>query len=140
MDRIFIDTNIPMYWAGRESKYKQRCGDIMRAMTQYKVIGVTDTEVFQEILYRFMKIGMIEKGWGILDAFKEIISEVLPILPKDIYLTRQLSERYRNVKPRDILHAAVMINNGIKGICSVDRDLDGIKEIERLDPLSLDIP
>lgn len=136
MKKVFIDTNIPMYCGGKESVYKKKCGEILERAIKGEFIGVTDVEVFQEILYRFMHINEIKKGWKIFDNFKETILEVLPVVKEDIYLARDLSERYRRVRPRDLIHAAIMINNRIKQIYSTDKDLDKIEEIERIDPLA----
>ena len=42
--------------------------------------------------------------------------------------------RYPQMAPRDWLHLAVMLNNGITDIISADRHFDDIEGITRLDP------
>jgi len=41
------------------------------------------------------------------------------------------------IKPRDAIHAATALENGIEIIVSYDRDFDKLEEIKRLDPRSL---
>jgi len=42
---VFIDTNIPMYWAGADSPYKASCGAVLSAIESGELKAVTDTEV-----------------------------------------------------------------------------------------------
>lgn len=136
MKRVFLDTNIPIYAAGKESEYKKACLEVLEAIGREEVEGLTSTEVFQEILYRFWYLKDIENGWQIFDNFREVISQVLAVTEEDISKARELSEKYRNIKPRDLLHVAVMISNQIENIISVDKDFDAISEINRIDPLA----
>ena len=133
--RIFIDTNIPMYAAGKPSIYKDRCKQILAKIAVGELDAVTDTEVFQEILYRYFHIRQMELGRQIFTDFKLVVDSILSVLPKDIFLVEALARQYPETKPRDLLHAAVMQNNGIDKILSVDRDFDEIDRIERIDPL-----
>ena len=133
--RIFIDTNIPMNAAGKPSIYKDRCKEILAKIAGGELDAVTDTEVFQEILYRYFHIRQMELGRQIFTDFKLVVDSILSVLPKDIFLVEALARQYPETKPRDLLHAAVMRNNGIDKILSVDRDFDEIDRIERIDPL-----
>lgn len=51
--RVLIDANIPMYAAGKSSPYKEPCKEILAQIALGMLDGVTDVEVFQEILYRY---------------------------------------------------------------------------------------
>ncbi len=137
MNRVFLDTAIPMYAAGKESPYKKKCIDILEKVAKEELVGVTDVEVFQEILYRFFAIRKLEMGYEIFSNFKLIASEVLPVHAQDVYLAKELSEKYPRIPPRDLLHVAVMANNNIKTICSPDTDFDAMSEITRIDPLKM---
>ena len=46
---------------------------------------------------------------------------------------QEISEQY-NLKPRDAIHAATALANGIKEIVSDDSDFDKIKELKRISP------
>ena len=45
-----------------------------------------------------------------------------------------LGEKYPQITPRDWLHLAVMLNNGITEIISADSHFDDIEGVTRLDP------
>lgn len=137
MTLLFLDTAIPMYAGGKESPYKKKCRDILEKVAKEEITGITDVEVFQEILYRYFAIKKLEQGFEIFSNFKIIVSEVLPVYDRDIYLARELLQKYTEIPPRDLLHVAVMLNNNIKTICSPDTDFDKMNEIERIDPLKM---
>jgi len=133
--RIFIDANIPMYAAGKPSIYKDSCKQILAKIAVGELDAVTDTEVFQEILYSYFHIRQMELGRQIFAHFRLMMDSVLPVLPEDIFLAEELARQYREIGPRDLLHVAIMRNNEIDKILSVDRDFDIIDGFERIDPL-----
>jgi predicted nucleic acid-binding protein len=133
---VFLDANIPMYAAGAQGPYKKPCALLLAAVAQGRLDAVTDVEVFQEILYRYHAIQRPEAAAEIALHFRICVSNTLPILWDDMEITIKLLHQYPGLKPRDALHAAVMLNHGITRLWSADKDFDRIKEIERLDPLS----
>jgi len=134
---LFLDANIPMYAAGAPSSHKAPCVRILEAVAKGRVDAVTDVEVFQEILYRYYAIQKAEAAVEIAVHFRQCVPNALPIVWDDIEMTLKLMHRYNGLKPRDAIHSAVMLNHGVTRICSADRDFDRIKEIERLDPLTI---
>lgn len=137
MSVLFLDTNIPMYAAGASGPYKKPCVEILAAVAEGRLDAVTDVEVFQEILYRYHALKRPAAGLDISIFFRQCVPNALPILWDDIELTLKLLHQYAGLKPRDAIHAAVMLNHGITRICSADADFDRIKEIERVDPLTV---
>jgi hypothetical protein len=98
--------------------------------------AVTDAEVFQELLYRYLHLQQREKGFLIFDTFYEVMrGRVLPIADVDVERARQLAERYPHLSPRDLLHLAVMLNHGIPDIVTADTDFDAVPDVRRLDPV-----
>lgn len=126
-----------MYWAGGESEFKEPCRHVLEAVAGEEVEGYTSVEVLQEILYRFWYLKDMSKGRQIFDLFGETATAVLPVTEPDVYLARRLSEQH-GCSPRDLLHLAVMQNNGIPTIISADKDFDSVGSIERVDPIDFD--
>ncbi len=64
---------------------------------------------------------------------------VLPVTKKDIEISLYFYQQYRakGVLPRDIIHAATMVQNGLETIVSVDKHFDIIEEVERIAPSDL---
>jgi predicted nucleic acid-binding protein len=143
-DTLFIDTNIVMYAVGKEHKYKNACARIISTIADgsfLKDFGapLTDTEVFQEILYRYALLERWETGILICKHFLELGLEVLPIDTDDVDRMLELAQVYKEkgIPPRDLVHVAAMANHGIRKIISVDSHFDLIDEVTRIDPEDL---
>ncbi|MBI4743452.1 MAG: type II toxin-antitoxin system VapC family toxin [Actinobacteria bacterium] len=134
---IFIDTNIIMYAAGKEHKYKNPCLNILKRISDGEIDAVSDSEVLQEILYRYWSIRKLDKGFQVFSDFDKLIPIILRVDRKDLLLARDFLEKYPKIKPRDAIHAAVMLNNKIDTTISTDNDFKQIKEIKRIDPLQI---
>lgn len=134
MKRVFIDSNIPMYGAGRNSEFKEPCRRVLESVAREEIEGYTSVEVLQEILYRFWHLGDTASGLQLFDLFSETVTAVLPVTETDVYLARSHSEKY-SCGPRDLLHLAVMQNNRIETIITADKHFDAVDSIERIDPL-----
>jgi uncharacterized protein len=134
--KYFIDTNIIMYSAGKEHKFKEACLKILRDMGNYENEYYLNTEVFQEILYRYSSIGMRIFGIELAARILELFDNILAIDAEDIYMSISLMEKYERLLSRDAIIIANMVNKGIEEIISVDNDFDEIEEIKRTDPMS----
>ena len=53
----FIDANVPIYAAGREHPYKSPCADILRMVAENPQAFITDAEVLQELVHRYLAQG-----------------------------------------------------------------------------------
>jgi predicted nucleic acid-binding protein len=69
----------------------------------------------------------------------DLVPVVYPVLEADVRRAVELFREYapQGVTIRDVLHAAVMQNNGIAQIISTDEHFDRIEGITRLDPRTL---
>ncbi len=135
--KVFIDTSIPMYAAGKEHSLKAGCLDIMKTIASGVLEAYTDTEVFQEILYRYFSINQREFGLQIFDSFSQIMhGSVLPIRHEDMMLARMLANKESNTRlsPRDLIHLAVMLNHGIRQIITTDLAFTGVDGIQVIYP------
>jgi len=130
MKPVFIDTNIPMYAAGTPHPLRDPCQAIIRAVAEGKLEAVTDAEVLQEILYRYLHIGEREKGLMVFDRFRRIMLGH----EADVQRAREQAEEYPGLSPRDLIHLAVMLRHGIHEIITADRGFDRVRGIRRIDP------
>jgi predicted nucleic acid-binding protein len=140
-NRVFIDTSVFMYARGKDHPLKAPCANIILAMGRDGALGnygtpVVNAEVLQEILYRYFMIEKGDTGLSICRDIEALEVDVLPVTKDDMNRTFELFERYQSKKlpPRDLIHAAVMINNGISVLISADKHFDSIKEIKRVRP------
>ena len=134
--KYFLDTNIFMYAAGREHPLKGPCVAFLRRVAREEVEALTNTEVLQEILYRYRAIGERERGLHLARlAVDQVGGEVLPVTLADMRRAFGLVTRYgTDIMARDAVHAATMLNNGLTHLISADSHFDIIEGITRVDP------
>ena len=135
----FIDANVPIYAAGRESPYKAPCARVLMMAAEHPQSFVTDAEVLQELVHRYVASGRWALGRQVLYSFAEVMHDrIEPVYARDILEAAELADRHPGVSARDLLHAAVMYRVGADPIISVDADFDRLPDITRLDPLRVD--
>lgn len=134
----FLDANIIMYAAGKEHPYKKPCQNIISMINEEKILVVTNTEVIQEILYRYLSLGMPQDAFENAEDTINLTTELLPIGEDEIQRAITLLKKHHpRLKTRDAIHIASMLSCGIKEIISTDKDIDVTSEIKRIDPLEI---
>ena len=131
----FLDANLIMYSLGGLHPLQNPSKMILNKIKQGVFQVVTNTEVLQEILYRYFSIK--KPGLGELAYFAVInlCEKIIPVTVKDTDRALELLKEYPAVTSRDAIHAATMLNNGIKEILSTDPHFDLITGIRRIDPV-----
>ena len=132
---MLLDTNIPMYAAGRDHPLREPARRVIRAVVAGDIDAYTDAEVLQEILYRYFSAGERSHALAVFDNFYQVMAgRVLPVEVDDVVRARALAEANPTLSARDYVHWAVMIRNGLATIITADRHFDGIVGITRVDP------
>ncbi|OQY22237.1 MAG: hypothetical protein B6I34_06180 [Anaerolineaceae bacterium 4572_32.1] len=131
---IFIDANIVMYAVGTEHPYRRPCQDSLNRIVNDKLPAVVSSEIHQEILHRYLSLGLPDKARQVSIKLEAIVPTALPVTMADVQRARKLSERYPALKTRDLIHTAVMLENGLSRILSTDAHFDGVSEVKRIDP------
>jgi len=134
---VMLDSNIPMYAAGQDHPYRIPCRRVLERIVAGELEAVTNVEVHQEILHRYIAIGLAGKGREVSQDFQYLVPRVLPVTLEEIGLARELSAKYPELPARDLIHLSVMLNHGIESVISADRHFDRVSEIHRLDPSTL---
>ena len=132
---FFVDSNVIMYAVGAEHAYRSPCLDALDRIVHERLGAMVSAEVHQEILHRYMAIGLPDKAREVSIRLETIIPATLPVTLADIGRVRQLAKHYPGLKARDLVHAAVMLENGLTHILSTDRHFDQLAEIQRIDPV-----
>jgi len=133
---LFLDANIFMYAAGKSHSYKNPCLHILKDVETQALASAVDTEILQELLYRYTHIGLADKGIQLCNDILRYPLKILPVMEADMRLEIDLFDEHqkKGVKPRDTIHAAIMKNNGITKIISADKDFDNFDFLARTDP------
>ena len=136
MTPIFLDANVPMYAAGRPHPLKEPCRRVMRAIDRNPTAFVTNVEVLQEILHRYLAVRRWDQGRAVfLRVVVAMEGRIEPITQEDVELAADIADRHPTLDARDLLHTAVMSRLRIARIVSTDTGCDRIDGIERLDPM-----
>ena len=128
---ILVDVNVPMYLVGADEDLKRRARTIAERAIEARERLVTDAEVFQEILHRYVVIRRPDAIEPCTSALLALVDEVFPIELEDVRRASSLV-RASSLAARDALHVAIMQRHGIDRIMSFDHAFDGIPGLTRL--------
>lgn len=134
---MFLDSNLIMYSIGSPHPLRGPCKKVLEKIKFQEILGVTNTEVLQEILYRYFSIERRILGEIAYQSMTELCMDIFPVSVADTDKALEILKKVHAITPRDAVHAATMINNGIKEIISTDPHFDLIQEIKRIDPIKL---
>lgn len=129
---IFIDSNVPMYLVGEPHPHKADAQRLLEKCIAGSERLVTDAEVLQEILHRYVAIDRKDAIQPAFDVLLGVVDEVLPIEAADVVRAKDIVLGKSRLSARDALHLAVMERRGIVNIMSFDRGFDGYPGVSRL--------
>jgi uncharacterized protein len=129
---IFVDSNIPMYVAGRDHPLRDPALRFMERAKSADIEICTSTEVLQEILHRYAALQRVDLATNVYDLFVQLCPVVLPVTLADTDRARAMLPEGKGISVRDAVHAAVMLNNGIEEIATFDAGFDSITGVMRV--------
>jgi len=129
---IFVDSNVPMYLVGAPHPHKADSQRLLeRCVTEQERL-VTDAEVLQEILHRYVAIGRRDAIAPAFAALLSVVDEVFPIELADVERARDVLLAAPQLSARDAIHAAVMGRRGVSTILTFDGGFDRLPGVKRL--------
>jgi len=129
---ILVDSNIPMYLIGSPHPHKTDAQRLLEKLIADRERLVTDAEVLQEILHRYVAIDRRDAIQPAFDALLGVVDEVLLVDRRAVERAKQIVLGYRHLSARDAVHLSVMEQNGIHQIVSFDSGFDVFPGIARL--------
>ena len=129
---IFVDSNIPMYLVGAPHPHKRDARRILEGLITERVRLVTDAEVLQEILHRYVAIERREAIQPAFDALLGVVDEVFPVTLEAVKRAREVVLGSPDLSAREAVHIAVMQLHDVEEILSFDRGFDGVPGIRRI--------
>ena len=129
---VFIDSNIPMYVAGRDHPLRAPAMRVLERVRAGDLEACSSTEVLQEILYRYAGLRRLDLARDVYDLFVALCPVVFPVTLADTDRARDLLGAGTPVSVRDAIHAAVMLNNDVREIATFDTGFDAIQGIQRI--------
>jgi predicted nucleic acid-binding protein len=129
---ILVDSNIPMYLVGAPHPHKADAQRLLEKLITERQPLVTDAEVLQEILHRYVAIDRHDAIQPAFDALLGIVDQVLAVDGIVVQRVKQIVLGYRQLSAREAVHLSVMEQNGIERILSFDSGFDAFPRIARL--------
>jgi uncharacterized protein len=129
---ILIDSNIPMYLVGASHPHKADARRLLEEAATARERLVTDVEVLQEILHRYVAIDRREAIQPAFDVLLGVVDEVLPVELEDVRVAKEVVLGSNRLSARDALHVAVMRRHGVERIMTFDAGFDGVPGVTRI--------
>jgi predicted nucleic acid-binding protein len=129
---ILLDSNVPMYLVGAEHPHKVDARRLLERVIAENHRLITDAEVLQEILHRYVAINRRDAIQPCFNVVLEIVDEVVPVTRETMSAAREIVLGHPELTARDAVHLAVMREHGIEKILSFDRHFDGLPGVTRL--------
>lgn len=121
-----------MYLVGTPGPHKTDAQKLLEKLVSQRERLVTDAEVLQEILHRYVAINRRRDIQPAFDALLNTVDEVLAIDRAIVERAKEIVLAYARLSARDAVHLAVMEQNGIDRILTFDSGFDGFPGITRL--------
>lgn len=129
---ILVDSNIPMYLVGAPHPNKV----LARQALEHSIAAgerlVTDAEVLQEILHRYVAIDRRAAIQPTFDALLGVVDDVFSVERADVERAKLLVLTAEPLSARDALHVAVMHRRAVSRIMSFDRGFDRVPGVIRI--------
>ena len=121
-----------MYLIGGVHPHKTDAQQLLERCVARNERLVTDAEVLQEILHRYVALHRRDAIQAAFDVLLAIVDEILSITPRDLLRAKDIVLGSTVLSARDALHLAIMEHNGVERILSFDRGFDGFPGVTRI--------
>ena len=121
-----------MYLVGADHPHKADARRLLEAAISAGERLVTDAEVLQEILHRYVAIDRREAIQPAFDALLGVVDDVLAVTLADVERAKTILLGRSRLSARDALHAAIMERERIDRVLSFDGGFDALPGVTRL--------
>ena len=121
-----------MYLVGASHAHKVDAQRWLEKLVSERQRLVTDAEVLQEILHRYVAINRRDAIQLAFDSLLGIVDEVLAVDRSVVERAKLIVLGYKHLSARDAVHLAVMEQHGIDRILTFDAGFDGFPGVARL--------
>jgi len=121
-----------MYLIGAPHPHKSDAQRLLEKLVSDRQRLVTDAEVLQEILHRYVAIDRRDAIQPAFDALLGVVDQVLAVDRAAAERAKEIVLGRRQSSARDAVHLAVMEQHGIEQILTFDSGFDGFPGITRL--------
>jgi predicted nucleic acid-binding protein len=121
-----------MYLIGAPHPRKSDAQRMLERLLTDRQRLVTDAEVLQEILHRYVAIERPDAIQPAFDALLGVVDEVFAVDRDAVDRAKRIVLGHRGLSARDAIHVATMEQHRVRQILTFDSGFDGLPGIERL--------
>jgi predicted nucleic acid-binding protein len=124
-----------MYLVGAEHPHRTESQILLERLTAAGQQLVTDAEVLQEILHRYISIDRRDTIDRAFEVLLKTVDDVFAVEEADVLRAAEIAQHRASFSARDAVHIAVMEHHGVHSILSFDADFDrwpGLKRIHAI--------
>jgi len=121
-----------MYLVGTPHPHKSDARRWLEELVSGRERLVSDAEVLQEILHRYVSIRRPDAIQPAFNALLGVVDEVFSVDQSAVERAKQIVLGHRSLSARDAVHLAVMQIHGVRKILSFDQGFDGFPGITRV--------
>lgn len=121
-----------MYLVGAPHPHKAEAQRLLERAIADRERLVTDAEVLQEILHRYVAIDRRDAIQPAYEALLGVVDEVFPVDLPAVQRAKEIVLSYLGLSARDGLHVAVMETQRVRRILTFDAGFDAYVGIERV--------
>jgi len=121
-----------MYLVGSPHPNKTDAQRLVERLISERQRLVSDAEVLQEILHRYVAIRRQDFIQRAFDSLLGIVDEILVIDRASVERAKEIVFGHPRLSARDALHLAVMERHGVGRIVSFDSAFDGFPGVTRV--------
>jgi predicted nucleic acid-binding protein len=115
-----------MYIVGSDHPNKVAARKLLERLSLERVKLVTDAEVFQEILHRYISINRRDAIKPATELLRAVVDEVYPIDMNTVMAAAEAITADGSISARDAVHVTVMRRNSIDTIMTFDQDFNRV--------------
>jgi uncharacterized protein len=121
-----------MYLVGAPHRHKSDSQRLLESLISERSRLVTDAEVLQEILHRYVAIGRRDAIQSAFDALLGVVDQVFAIEVPAVERAKAIVLGHPRLSARDALHIAVMEQHRVERVLTFDSGFDDFPGITRL--------
>jgi predicted nucleic acid-binding protein len=129
---ILVDSNILMYASGAEHPNKAPSLAFLKRVAAGDVEATVDAGALQEAIHRYRALHRWAEGQRVYELARTLFPEVLAITGAVMDYAKQIADKDDGISARDAVHAAVIAEYKLEGICTFDGDFDRIRGCKRV--------
>jgi len=134
LKRFVYDTNVFVYAVGGDHPQREPCRAVIRRALAGEIDGVASPDLLREFVHQRVRRTGDRASACSMARDVALLCRFDDLTERDAMRALDQFVRYERLSARDASFTAFALNRGFDTILSVDRDLDGIEGLTRVDP------